>query len=240
MEADISNIFWREWLHQRLHLDLLMFPVLWDWSSFPWSNWPNPIASCYLIYADTTAGEATCKSVYWHDLSKKTQHPNEPPKQTNKNPSHPPKTKPKLGSWFLSAVFLQPGLWHGCTHSTGSTNGKRGKCELYHQRQKCVTVFSGCGSAITWKQKWGVPSWPFILSSWPSLHRHGAAGTKKERTALALLAVTYPGCFPGESFSKISVAVAKQIDMLDLYLLMVVVDLVIPQAWQQTQWNEEQ
>lgn len=61
-----------------------------------------------------------------------------------------------------------------------------------------------------------------------SLRGHRVAGTKEERAGQALLAMTYPECFAGERFSKISVAVVKQVDMLDLYLLMAAVDLVIP------------
>lgn len=44
------------------------------------------------------------------------------------------------------------------------------------------------------------------------------AGTKEERAGQVLLARTDPECFPGECFSKISVALVKQVDVLHLYL----------------------
>lgn len=68
-----------------------------------------------------------------------------------------------------------------------------------------------------------------VLMALVCLRGHGVAGTRGERPGEVLVAETYPECIPAECFSKLSVAVVKQIDMLDLYLIMAAVDLVIPE-----------
>lgn len=45
--------------------------------------------------------------------------------------------------------------------------------------KKCVTVFSGCGSATAWKQKWGVSSYIWAFPQDPCGHR--IVGTKEGR-----------------------------------------------------------
>lgn len=95
-----TGCIWICW-HFQLYEVGVIFPDLID---------PNTMAACCLLDADMTTGEATCNSLYGHDLSKKPEHP-------TKNPLHIPKPNLYFGGGFNLHCFSS--LVYGMTACIG-------------------------------------------------------------------------------------------------------------------------